>query len=79
MIDVTTNKPLRVKTSTSRSYVSAPASQLDEVSRLLADAQVPHWVAEDVISLNGGPETGFIYLGRAADPAAVQALLDNAR
>jgi hypothetical protein len=79
MIDVTTNKPLRVSTEgTAGPYIRLPFNQLDEVRRLLDGSSVRHWVSENVISLNGGPYIAVVNLGREGDAAAVQAILDSA-
>jgi hypothetical protein len=80
MIDLTTRKPLRVSTdSAARSYIDVPASQLDELCSLLDQHQILYTVQDEVISLNGGPETGIVNLARGSDPAIVQAILDGAR
>jgi hypothetical protein len=78
MIDVTTNKPLRVLTdSTVGPYIEVAVDQLDEVQRLLEKHRVGHSVEEDVLSLNDGPFFAVIDLGREADAHAIQAILDS--
>jgi hypothetical protein len=80
MTDATTKKPLRVLTDgTTRPYIVVPVSQLDEVRRLLDSRRIGYWVEEEAISLDGAPEVAVINLGRGADAAAVQAILDSAR
>lgn len=80
MIDAMTRKPLHVSTDgTAGPYIMLPACQLADVRRLLDDHGVRYWVEEDVISLNGAPETAVIDLGRGADVDAIQAVLDTAR
>ena len=80
MIDEMTRKPLHVSTDgTAGPYIMLPVSQLDEVRQLLDDHGIRYCVEEDVISLNGGPETAVIDLGRGADVDAIQAVLDTAR
>jgi hypothetical protein len=78
MIDVTTNKPLRVSgPEIPRPYIRVPESQLDAVHRLLESHGIRHWVLENVFSWDGGPFIGKIDLGRDADRQAVQAVLDS--
>ena len=80
MIDAMTRKPLHVSTDgTAGPYIMLPVSQLDEVRQLLDDHGIRYWVEEDVISLNGAPETAVIDLGRAANVEAIQAILDTVR
>jgi hypothetical protein len=80
MIDTTTKKRLRVLAdSTAGPYITAPASQLDEIRRVLDGCGIDYWVGENAISINGAPEVIVINLGREADAANVQAALDNAR
>jgi hypothetical protein len=78
MTDITTRKPLRVSTAeNARPYIEIPAAQVGEVSALLRANTIPHAVEEIAISLDGGPETTVINLGRWVDAAAVQRLLDD--
>ena len=78
MNDATTHKPLRVSADGSVfPCITLPFSQLDEVVRILESHGIRHSVQENVISFNGGPEMAVIYLGRGADAAAIQAILDN--
>jgi hypothetical protein len=80
MIDTTTKKPLRVSTeSTAGPYIRLPESQLAEVQQLLDRRGIRYQVDEEIISFDGGPEVAIIDLGRGADAAAVQAILDSAR
>jgi hypothetical protein len=79
MIDTVTNKPLRVSTDgTAGPYIMVPLDQLDNVRRLLDARRIPYSVDEDAISLNGEPYVTVVDLGRAADAAAVQTILDDA-
>jgi hypothetical protein len=80
MIDVTTKQPLRVSTDgTAGPYVLVPVTQLDAVCQALDSRGVRYWVEDEVISLNGAPETAAINLGRGTDAQSVQALLDSIR
>ncbi|HQI28820.1 MAG TPA: hypothetical protein PLT20_12110 [Sedimentisphaerales bacterium] len=78
MIDLTTREPVRVSTDgTAGPYIMVPVSQLGDIKRLLDNHAIPYWPDEDVISLNDEPEVAVINLGRGADAAAVQAILDG--
>jgi hypothetical protein len=78
MIDSTTNKPLRVWPAEGVGpYIRVAASQLEEVQRLLESQGVQFWVAENRISMNGGPFIATINLRRGTDPTAVQSILDG--
>jgi len=78
MTDAATKKPLRVSTDgTTGPYIMVPVSQLDQVRRLLDSRRIGFWLEEEAISLDGAPEVAVINLGRGADAAAVQALLDS--
>jgi hypothetical protein len=80
MTDATTKKPLRVSTDgTAGPYIMVPVIQLDEVRGLLDSRRIGYWVEEEAISLNGAPEVAVINLGRGADAAAVQVILDSVR
>jgi len=78
MIDQTTNKPIRVLTDGTFSQLNLSADLLEKVSALLKANQIPHWVGHQVISVDGKPFEGIIYLRRGTDPDKVQALLDPA-
>jgi hypothetical protein len=79
MIDIATQKPLTVDTDGGAGpYIMVSVRQLEALQQLLNSANVPHYVEEHVISLDGGPEIGVVDLGRKADPQAVQTLLDSA-
>jgi hypothetical protein len=79
MIDVTTNKPLRLTiASTGAAYLDLPFSQLDAVRSLLDAHRVPYWVSDLIISFDSGPERATVHFAWKADLKAVQALLDEA-
>jgi hypothetical protein len=78
MIDATTRRRLHVLTyGTAGPFMIFPFSQLDEVKALLERHNIYYWVDDNVISINGGPETVEINFGRNADAAAVQSILDS--
>jgi hypothetical protein len=78
MIDVATNKPLRVVAGgTEWPYIEVSVNQLDALRKLLNSRGVRYWVDEHVVSLNGGPEIADVDLGRGIDPNAVQKILDS--
>jgi hypothetical protein len=78
MIDITTNKPLRViDGGEGASYIRLAVSQLDEVRQLLGKHGIQYWLSEDILSINGGPEKTNIHISRRSGPAAAQAVLDS--
>lgn len=80
MTDATTQQRLRVSTDgTAGPYIMVPVSQLEEVKTLLNRHRLYFWVDENAISLNGTPEIAVINLGRGANAAAVQNILDSVR
>jgi hypothetical protein len=79
MIDVSTKKPLYVSTDADAGpYIMVPVQQIDDVRTLLDTNNMPYWVDEDAISLNGKPEVTVVNLGHGSDAASVQNILDNA-
>lgn len=79
MIDATTKKPLYVSTDGDAGpYIMVPVQQIDDVRALLDANNVPYWVDEAAISLDGNPEVTVVNLGYRADPAVVQGILDGA-
>jgi len=80
MIDVSTHKPLYASTEgTMGPYIMVPVSQLSALEKLLKSRKIPYDIEEDAISLNGKPEVAVVNLGRGADAAAVQSILDSSR
>lgn len=79
MTDATTHQRLRVSTDgTAGPYIMVPLSQLDSVRALLQGNGIRFRVDENAISLDGAPYVAVVNLGRGADAAAVQAVLDAA-
>lgn len=79
MIDVSTKKRLLVSTDGDAvPYIMLPVQQIDDVRALLNASNIPYWVDEDAISLDGEPEVTVVNLGHGTDAAAVQNILDNA-
>ncbi len=79
MIDQCTNKPLSVSANGDTGpYIMVPVQQIDDVRGLLDANDIPHWVDEDAISLDGKPEITVVNLGRGCDAKAVQKFLDDA-
>jgi hypothetical protein len=80
MTDLVTKKRLYVSTDgTAGPYITVPLDQLAEVRQLLDQHSVRYSVDEDAISLNGEPYVTVVDLGRGADAAAVQVILDSVR
>lgn len=79
MIDVTTNKPLRVSTDyPPRPSIEVALEQVEEIQRLLDEHGFRYEVLEDALSMNGGPFTTETIFARGTDAMAVQAVLDSA-
>ena len=79
MIDVSTKKPMYVSTDGDAGpYIMVPVQQIDDVRTLLDANNIPYWVDEDAISLDGKPEVTVVNLGHGSDAASVQNILDNA-
>ncbi len=80
MIDAINRKSLSVSPGgTAGPYLVVQVLQLDEIRRLLDQHGVRYWVGADFFSMNGGPAEAMINLGRGADVAAIQAVLDSVR
>ena len=78
MIDVSTKKPLYVSSDGDAGpYIMVPVQQIDDVRTLLDNHNIPYWVDEDAISLDGKPEVTVVNLGHGSDAATVQTILDN--
>ena len=78
MIDAMTRKPLYVSTDGAAGpYIMVPVSRLAELRELLDKHRVRYSVEEEAVSLDGAPEMAVVDLGRGADVAAVQTLLDG--
>ena len=78
MTDVTTGKPLRVQyTEKAGPYFWVPYVLAAKIKELCDSHHVRCFVSEDVISVNGGPETVFIHFGAGGNAETVQALLDS--
>lgn len=79
MIDLCTKKPLYVSTDGDAGpYIMVAEEQIDDVRTLLDSNDIRYWVDEDAISLDGKPAVTVVNLGRNADAAAIQSILDNA-
>ncbi len=79
MLDISTNKPMRVSTDGHAGpYIMVPVEQLGCVRELLETHRFTYWVDEDAISINGGPEVTVVNLKPGSDADFVQRLLDDA-
>jgi len=77
MID--TVKPKRLTVSErgpAGSYIIVPVARIAEVREVLDSQNVPYYVDEITISLDGKPPVVFVNLNRKVDPLEVQTLLD---
>jgi hypothetical protein len=78
MIDVITNKPIRVTDGgEGASYIRLAVSQLDTVRQLLDQHGIQYWLSESILSVNGGPAKTSIHISKRSGPAAAQAVLDG--
>jgi hypothetical protein len=79
MTDVATRKPLRVESgTTARPLIRVSVPQLDAIRQLLERDKSDFNVHENALSINRGPEMTYVFLGRGADPHAIQEILDSA-
>lgn len=62
---------------TAGAYIMAPVDQIAHIEGVLRRNRVSFWVDDDAISLDGKPAVSVINLGRGADVARVQRLLDE--
>ena len=77
MIDAITHDRILIHTEgTGAPYLMVANEQLEVVVSVLRDHGVSHWVDDDAISLDDEPAVAVVNLGRGADVAAVQRLLD---
>jgi hypothetical protein len=80
MINVVTNKPLRVQNEgTAGPYIRLPESQLEEVREMLDRHGISYWVAETRTSVDGKPFNAVINFGRKGDPEVIQRIIDDGR
>ena len=57
-------------------YIMVPLDQLGAVEAVLRNNRIGYWVDSDAISLDGKPAVIVINLGRGANAAPIQQLLD---
>jgi hypothetical protein len=78
MIDAITQERIIVHTEgTGSPYLMVANNQLTNVTDVLRCQGVPYWVDEDAISLDDEPAVAIVNLGRGANVASVQHLLDS--
>jgi hypothetical protein len=78
MIDTMTSKPLTIYIGEGGySHLIVPETQLEQVKALFDANQVLCWVDEELLSVDGEPEVGFISFSLKADLALAQRLLDS--
>jgi len=78
MIDAVTRERVLIHAQGKGSpYFMVPEEQLSAVTTALQDHDVPFWIDEDTISIDGEPAIAFVNLSRGADVAAVQQFLDE--
>lgn len=78
MIDALTGKRMEVSNVGKEwPYIRLAYSQVPEVLKLLEECGIRHWLGENVISWEDGPQVARIRLGRDGDGAGAQAALDG--
>jgi hypothetical protein len=78
MLDTQTRRDIRISTDGDAGpYIMVPVLQLDQLRSLLESHGISHWVESGYISLDGRPEIAIVNLGRGADVAHTQAILDQ--
>jgi hypothetical protein len=78
MIDAITKKPITVIAPDPEwPYLIVPETQLKAVCALLDSGRISYDVDEEVLSVDEGPEVGFIDIRCGTDPALIQRLLDR--
>src|SRR4051812_34177979 len=79
MIDTYTGKPIRVSADgTAGPYIMVRVDQLEHIRKILLANDIPHWVDDNAISLDGKPAVVVINLSRGSNPSHVQEVLDQA-
>lgn len=79
MIDSSTKKPVDVSTGGDAGpYIMIPVQQVEDIRVLLDAHNIPYWVDEDAISVDGKPAITVVNFSRGVDRAAVQDILDSA-
>ena len=78
MLDVQTHRKIRISTDGSAGpYIIVPDPQLRSLQAILEAHKVPHWAESGSVSLDGRPALAVINLGRGADVARIQAIIDR--
>jgi hypothetical protein len=78
MIDVLTNKPMRViAAKDDASYFDLAVSQVEAVRKVLDEHGIQYWVSESRFSLNNGPWKTTIQISARSGPVVAQAALDS--
>lgn len=80
MIDSTTHGRLTVSTDGNAGpYLIVPLPQLKQLKQVLAKHRIPFSAENTGISMNGKPVEVVVNLGRGADVAKIQAILDSTK
>jgi hypothetical protein len=78
MIDCETHQPIHVnQDGDAGPYLMIPVQQIDEVSRVLRDHDVPFSIARDAVSLDGQEVIAVLDFGLDANAQAIQSILDS--
>jgi hypothetical protein len=76
MTDTSKQRPVQVRTVDDISYLRVPEELVERIHKLFEENNVPHWVENLILSVDGGPRMVVIHLSRKADPRRAQELLD---
>jgi hypothetical protein len=77
MIDAITKQPMKViDDAHGGPYIRLPATQIDAVIRLFQTQGLNCWQS-GVMSVDGRPAMGFVFLGRNGNAHAAQSILDS--
>lgn len=78
MIDAITKQPMKIMTSGQGGWLRVPAEQVDAVVKLFENHGLRCWRGEEVLSIDGGPARGSVFISRNEKPEIAQTILDQA-
>ena len=79
MTDILTSKPIQIRTGEFGHwpYLCAPRDQAEKISHLMTSKEIFNDLSPVTFSQDGKPYVRFLWFGRDADAAALQAILDE--
>lgn len=78
MNDTATRQPIRVSEAASGPYIRLTVDSVEKVRKVLTENDIPHWVDNYPVSVDGQPAVTTININQKVDPRRVQDLLDAA-